>query len=205
MKKIYLYCVLIFSTIVCYPQSNVDSIRMDYIAEDSVRFIVYVTLPYCQQVDSTCYLERLDTINVTFYYSEEIPQCDCEFCQRSDTFYIERDKYTFVEYKAMVRIMTNSGYTEYFNSAEGYYLMENGNNWNKENEVSFSIFPNPVYDKLFIENPSNDFIGIKIYDIYGKCIMEEKGNLYCIDIDFLHCGLYLIQLNDESFYKIIKE
>ena len=190
---------------VCFSQNNVDSIKMDYIGDDSIRFIVFVKLPYCQLVDSICYSERLDTLSVTAYHSEEIPQCDCEFCQVWDTFYVEQNKYKYIEYTAMARTFTSNGYTDYFIGAVGSYSLADGNAFCKEQNTSYSIFPNPTYEKLYIDNPNEDFIELRIYDIYGKCILKETGSIYCIDVSALQSGLYLMQLNDGHVHKIIKE
>ncbi len=204
MKK-FITTIFILSAISCYSQNDVDSIKMDYIGDDSIRFIVFIELPYCQLVDSICYSERLDTLSITSYHSEEFPQCDCESCQVWDTFYVERNKYRYIEYTAMARVLCNDGYTEYFIGAVGSYSFADESYICKENKIRYSTFPNPTHENIYINNPNNDFIDYRIYDIYGKCIMEGKGSIHDIDISRLHSGLYIMQLNDRHLHKIIKE
>lgn len=76
-------------------------------------------------------------------------------------------------------------------------------------QAIFSIYPNPVKDFLYIENPSDAPIDqISIADIYGKTIYSNSGNISKVDLSALQTGLYLLQIHSgkNSFsQKIIKE
>jgi len=77
---------------------------------------------------------------------------------------------------------------------------------------SFSIYPNPTTDRLFVELDTkiiNKTI-IKIYDISGKLMFESrtlsKSNI--IDVSKLEKGMYLIKIStkdNSKTFKIIKE
>jgi blue copper oxidase len=88
-----------------------------------------------------------------------------------------------------------------------------GINDNKE-KVSFTIFPNPVKDKLFLSlsDKKNSVYYITVFNLNGKALMMlpqpeiQKG----IDIASLAKGTYLLQLMDKetksiSVQKFIKE
>lgn len=72
------------------------------------------------------------------------------------------------------------------------------------NYNNFSIYPNPVKDKLTFENPDLKITQIQITDAEGKLILEQKINSVKTEIDFsaLSKGIYFIRI--ESDGKIIK-
>lgn len=190
MRKFITIAIFVLSAMVCFSQNNVDSIKMDYIGDDSIRFIVFVKLPYCQLVDSICYSERLDTLSVTAYHSEEIPQCDCEFCQVWDTFYVERNKYKYIEYTAMARTFTSNGYIDYFIGAVGSYSLADGNNIQSfDMRSSWSVIETNLFDDSYqvvraykIDGDtviSNSVYGKVLCDnIYYCSVRESEGNVY---------------------------
>jgi len=75
--------------------------------------------------------------------------------------------------------------------------------------LSFNIFPNPVYDILHILEPNSVKINyIKVYDILGKLVLEENNNLNQINMSNLNSGFFFIQLETNKgifTQKIIKE
>ena len=65
------------------------------------------------------------------------------------------------------------------------------------------IYPNPVRDKLFLLNmPANEMI-IKILDINGKILYEQKPEKEYIDIQELPTGLYFLEVGGKIM-KFIK-
>ena len=66
-----------------------------------------------------------------------------------------------------------------------------------EESVLFSLYPNPVADKLFIV--SNQCISsVEIYDLSGKLILSTKNIADCVDVSALDAGQYIIRLNSED-------
>jgi len=61
------------------------------------------------------------------------------------------------------------------------------------------IYPNPAEDKIFISNSENQEIEVKIYNLPGKCILQESLNECVgeIDINSLSRGLYIVEVNRE--------
>lgn len=65
--------------------------------------------------------------------------------------------------------------------------------------TSFTLYPNPVHELLFIENNTNTTIQkIVVYDIMGKTIMEQNGNIAQIDFSNVTSGLYFVKISSEK-------
>lgn len=75
--------------------------------------------------------------------------------------------------------------------------------------LSFTIYPNPVKDVLQIKGQNIDTIEtIKIFDISGKLVIEEKKDINQLDVSNLSSGLFILKVetNKRIFtQKIIKE
>ena len=76
--------------------------------------------------------------------------------------------------------------------------------------LSFSIYPNPVLDKLTIENPKLEIETLKITDASGKHIFQKNTNVPKIEIDFTHYpnGVYFITIESNgktTTEKVIKK
>jgi hypothetical protein len=64
---------------------------------------------------------------------------------------------------------------------------------------SFSVYPNPVNDILFIENNNNNIIQeIVVYDVMGKAVIEQNGSIAQIDFSNITNGLYLVKITSEK-------
>ncbi|MBN2604149.1 MAG: T9SS type A sorting domain-containing protein [Candidatus Thermoplasmatota archaeon] len=76
--------------------------------------------------------------------------------------------------------------------------------------TSIKIYPNPVNDKLIVENPNSHKLLINIYDLIGTKILEKESTDYYTEIDFRTKtnGVYLIEVTDSNgnqhMNKIIK-
>jgi hypothetical protein len=68
-----------------------------------------------------------------------------------------------------------------------------------ENEVSFNIYPNPTSDIINLNNINNlTNYSVKLYDIYGKLIINDLRNVNSIDISNLSKGQYLLNITSED-------
>ena len=63
------------------------------------------------------------------------------------------------------------------------------------------IYPNPVYNTLYVSGVDEDDTNLIIYDMDGNCIFGEYGNE--IEVDFLPKGTYILGIND-FFVKFLK-
>jgi type IX secretion system substrate protein len=79
-----------------------------------------------------------------------------------------------------------------------------------ENELNkIQIYPNPVKDLLMIDNTSTtEITSIKMYDVLGRLVLEEKGYVNQIDVSHLNSGVLLVHIETDVDFvtmKIIKE
>jgi len=69
------------------------------------------------------------------------------------------------------------------------------------------VYPNPVKDILYLQlNNFSTIQSVKIYDLKGKIILEDKNNI--INVSNLAKGLYIVKIatkEGEFTKKIIKE
>jgi len=84
-----------------------------------------------------------------------------------------------------------------------------GINENTENEINFSISPNPAHNSVLvnINLENNKEFSIQIFDITGRCVLKENHKnskqTIILDISKLNTGLYFvnIQANNQSNIK----
>ena len=70
------------------------------------------------------------------------------------------------------------------------------------------IYPNPVREILHIDTGIYEISKIVIYDVLGRKVFEENGDIYQVDVSQLKSGLFFVKLEtDHGFLieKIIKE
>ena len=63
---------------------------------------------------------------------------------------------------------------------------------------SVSVYPNPAFSSLWIENSAEGFLNARIYDLSGRLVLTEElrgASLEKIDLSTLVAGSYLIELN----------
>ncbi len=73
------------------------------------------------------------------------------------------------------------------------------------NASNFSMYPNPVSDKLFIKG-SATISAVKIYNIQGQLVESSDSFKDYINVEELKSGLYLVEIQsdkDESFKKVL--
>jgi len=94
----------------------------------------------------------------------------------------------------------NTGYTQCAVTSSGIEL-------NGPNRVN--IYPNPASDKIYISNLKEDNISIKVYDIKGRLVLENKvSNKEYVNISHLSKGMYQIKFKGKDWSetrKLIKE
>jgi len=94
----------------------------------------------------------------------------------------------------------NIGYSSCVSTSIGVEL--NGPN-------RINIFPNPVTDKVYISNLKEDNILLKIYDINGRLVLENKvSNKKHLNISNLSKGMYQLKFEGSDWNetrKLIKE
>lgn len=79
----------------------------------------------------------------------------------------------------------------------------------EENQTdTFKIYPNPTKGLVFISSKTENVVSVKVFDILGKNVLQQKGNIQQLDISNLQNGMYFLRIATDSGYfvqKIIKE
>ncbi|MBK6447384.1 MAG: T9SS type A sorting domain-containing protein [Bacteroidetes bacterium] len=75
-------------------------------------------------------------------------------------------------------------------------------------ETSFTLYPNPAFDKvhLHFSSPSTEKITIKILDIKGSLIFQEEINSVDSELDLskIYNGVYFVKVEGEKLYPVIR-
>jgi hypothetical protein len=62
-------------------------------------------------------------------------------------------------------------------------------------ERKLSVFPNPAKNNVEVKTAENIVIqSIRLSDIYGKLVKEQKGNRHRLDIENISAGNYLLEI-----------
>jgi hypothetical protein len=72
---------------------------------------------------------------------------------------------------------------------------------------SFTIYPNPVAETLFVKNTFNQAVQANVYDVSGKLQQShfvEAGQSQ-IDVNHLHTGLYFVVFEGETGERVSKK
>jgi len=81
----------------------------------------------------------------------------------------------------------------------------------EKQENTISIYPNPTYGQLIIDNGQLIMKSIEVYDVVGRKIIyvtDIQNNNFVLDIANLRAGLYILKINtgEGSFMKkIVKQ
>jgi dienelactone hydrolase len=73
----------------------------------------------------------------------------------------------------------------------------------KENEIEYRFYPNPVNEKLVIENPNGNELTIEVMNLLGELILKTKTSSF-VDLSSLKTGFYALRINGLN-YTIIKD
>ena len=118
------------------------------------------------------------------------------------------------EYDLVVTVQTNDGdtNTDMFALSNDMFCINIDFNLSINDEInreSFAVYPNPVQDALIIDSTNNTQItSIKFYDLLGRLVITESGNISEIDVSHLKSGVLFLEIETELGViakKIIKE
>jgi len=71
---------------------------------------------------------------------------------------------------------------------------------NSFSDLSFNLYPNPVSNGiLHIETSASDALDIEFFNMLGQRVLTSK-NSKSINVSNLNAGVYLVKLNQGSFY-----
>jgi hypothetical protein len=76
---------------------------------------------------------------------------------------------------------------------------------NFENLSAVSVYPNPVKDKLWLDNPNQIKINkIEIYDISGQMVNSYSGIGKFFEVESLEAGVYFVRITNKQSNKTFK-
>ncbi|MAN28268.1 MULTISPECIES: T9SS type A sorting domain-containing protein [Mesonia] len=72
---------------------------------------------------------------------------------------------------------------------------------------NLSIYPNPVIGgKLYVQAPENSISNIKVYNLLGQKVLEQKiNNASMFNVTSLHSGIYLASFETTAHQRITKK
>ena len=71
-----------------------------------------------------------------------------------------------------------------------------------------SVYPNPFQDKINLDSPGMNVIGINVYDMTGKTVYTALKPTAKLDLSHLQSGIYIMNVKTDkgdASYRIIKE
>jgi hypothetical protein len=78
-----------------------------------------------------------------------------------------------------------------------------------ENQIdTVKIYPNPTEGLLYIDSKTESIIGATVFDVLGKKVLQQSGNIQQLDISNVESGIYFLRITDDDrnfVEKIIKE
>jgi hypothetical protein len=81
------------------------------------------------------------------------------------------------------------------------------NNVNEYGVAKFATFPNPFFDKLYLDNAAGETMNVKVFDVNGKIILQKTTANGELALDELPAGIYFLHISTKSNYfatKILK-
>ncbi|GAB4447101.1 MAG: hypothetical protein OHK0036_00920 [Bacteroidia bacterium] len=69
----------------------------------------------------------------------------------------------------------------------------------------FKIYPNPANEKMFISNINSSPVFVEIFDVSGNKVYFNKLTSNEVDISQLSKGIYFVRINEQYYFKVIKE
>jgi len=207
MKNKLLLYLLLFSIAPAFCQLDVSQ---QSIGEGSDVIYIYQAASFnlgggitCPKLQSHNLIEVEDTILLELYYdvggiwpgafctsydTVSIPKATLNYCDlkvRAISYFEDIDDPRDTLYDASINLFEVCQYT----SVNDFLV-----------DSSFDVFPNPVYNKLSINNKNAIKISsIKLYSIYGrveKVMSVEEGNDY--NLEALSSGAYILIISTEN-------
>ncbi|WP_052595021.1 T9SS type A sorting domain-containing protein [Aureispira sp. CCB-QB1] len=73
-------------------------------------------------------------------------------------------------------------------------------------ETSLRAYPNPVKDRLIVEQEEMDLVECKLFDLYGRMLLQKKifSKVEEIDLSDFPQGMYILDMGDQGILKILK-
>lgn len=108
--------------------------------------------------------------------------------------------------RLVIEAETNNGHTIYIDDVK--FEQDFVSVTNQTDNHKISIYPNPIYNELFIQTDFNSQYYVLIYDISGKLISSDQSKESIFDashmIKDLNTGIYILKLQSGENIKTLK-
>jgi len=96
-----------------------------------------------------------------------------------------------------------SPYSNWFIQADFIYSEDCTLGITSQNNIYFSIYPNPVKDILYIENKTTNIENVTVYDVSGKVLTQKHSNTSQVNLENISSGLLfvILETNQGKFTK----
>ena len=71
--------------------------------------------------------------------------------------------------------------------------------------AGYSVYPNPVADMLTIKSPYAKAVNVKVYDLFGRLVIESNVIEGQMDVQSLKAGMYNLIVDNKTYFKLIKK
>lgn len=153
--------------------------------------------PFSNTINFDFTLTDKDTVSLNIYniYGQNVGELLTDSILLQGSYSIQHTLQDSIEGSYIVQLLING---ESFVKRIVRVLSNNINNINET--ALLKVFPNPIQDYLYVENPNNKAIIITIFDMTGKQLyqFDNKGKLKRIDFTRNPKGLYFMTINTEK-------
>ncbi len=153
-----------------------------------------------------------NTFNATYFVqgggiSNTIFDRTIEDCGIQEHNSFENSFFGFMESIGTFNISSDSeGFTLYFNNPlMGYAIFKDYPlSIPEKDSLDFTIFPNPVSDKIFVISEKPIIETIEVFSMAGKKIMEVDGAENVVDVSALSKGIYFLEITSSETKSVQK-
>ena len=184
----------IFSYLAIRPgvgRVNGNKIKVGFTAENAVGNAItqYARIPYGETIENPVFLAQLQTCN-----------------DDTVTATLRCRSILTTEARVFKQREVSMGFTASANETAGYILINTDVTDGIEGPElkQFSVYPNPVVDKLFVLRNSNEAIQLSVFNLYGELVKNGWIDGNSFDVSDLKPGCYLLKSTGFTTTKFVK-
>lgn len=184
----------IFSYLAIRPgvgRVNGNKIKVGFTAENAVGNAItqYARIPYGETIENPVFLAQLQTCN-----------------DDTVTATLRCRSILTTEARVFKQREVSMGFTASANETAGYILINTDVTDGIESPElkQFSVYPNPVVDKLFVVRNSDEAIQLSVFNLYGELVKNGWIDGNSLDVSDLKPGCYLLKSTGFTTTKFVK-
>ena len=184
----------IFSYLAIRPgvgRVNGNKIKVGFTAENAVGNAItqYARIPYGETIENPVFLAQLQTCN-----------------DDTVTATLRCRSILTTEARVFKQREVSMGFTASANETAGYILINTDVTDGIESPElkQFSVYPNPVVDKLFVVRNFDEAIQLSVFNLYGELVKNGWIDGNSLDVSDLKPGCYLLKSTGFTTTKFVK-